>query len=127
MMDNTTVRNTDCTLLADADLVGAYRQPESVLPQVQGEEGQPMPPRSSTRKGFCKQKPTGGIPFLARSLTGKGFNKGIISLIMDAWRPSTKKLYSTYLNKWGMFCVRNDVSLLRIDYCDAGPFRGALF
>ena len=30
---------------------------------------------------------------------------------MESWRPSTKKLYTTYLNKWATFCVERDISL----------------
>ena len=28
---------------------------------------------------------------------------------MDAWRPSTKKVYTTYLNKWAVFCLERDI------------------
>ena len=31
---------------------------------------------------------------------------------MDAWRPSTKKLYSTYINKWMTFCFERDMNPL---------------
>ena len=30
---------------------------------------------------------------------------------MDAWRSSTKKLYSTYLRKWATYCLEKDVNL----------------
>ena len=29
-----------------------------------------------------------------------GFDKSTVSLMLDSWRPSTKKLYTTYLRKW---------------------------
>ena len=32
---------------------------------------------------------------------------------MDAWRASTKQLYTTYLKKWAVFCVSHGVSLLQ--------------
>ena len=32
---------------------------------------------------------------------------------MDAWRDSTKKLYSTYLRKWAVFCLERNVSLTK--------------
>ena len=32
---------------------------------------------------------------------------------MDAWRPTTKKIYSTYINKWVKFCVEKDVNVLQ--------------
>ena len=31
---------------------------------------------------------------------------------MDAWRPSTKKVYTTYLNKWSLFCVERNIDIL---------------
>ena len=31
---------------------------------------------------------------------------------MDSWRPSTKKLYTTYLNKWSVFCLERDIQIL---------------
>lgn len=30
---------------------------------------------------------------------------------MNTWRPSTKRLYSTYLNKWEQFCIKHNYSL----------------
>ena len=30
---------------------------------------------------------------------------------MDSWRKSTKKLYTTYLNKWATFCVQKGIDL----------------
>ena len=32
---------------------------------------------------------------------------------MDAWRPSTKKLYTTYLNKWAVFCLERGIEILK--------------
>ena len=32
---------------------------------------------------------------------------------MDAWRPSTKKIYSTYLNKWATFCCERGINPLQ--------------
>ena len=31
---------------------------------------------------------------------------------MNAWRDSTKNMYSTYLNKWAVFCVERDIAIL---------------
>ena len=41
----------------------------------------------------------------------KGFDLSTVLLIMDSWRPSTKKLYTTYLNKWALYCVEREVSI----------------
>ena len=32
---------------------------------------------------------------------------------MDAWRPSTKKVYTTYVRKWAVFCITNNIKLLK--------------
>ena len=42
-----------------------------------------------------------------------GFDKETVLLVLDAWRPSTKKVYGNYLKKWALFCVENRVSLLK--------------
>ena len=41
----------------------------------------------------------------------QGFDKDTVLLIMDAWRPSTKKVYTTYLNKWASFCVERQIEI----------------
>ena len=54
----------------------------------------------------------GGIPFLVKKLINSSFDRPTIDLIMDAWRPSTKKVYTTYLRKWVVFCVSKNIKLL---------------
>ena len=56
--------------------------------------------------------PIGGLPFFAKTLLKQGFDKQTILLIMDAWRPSTKKVYTTYLNKWSVFCIERNIEIL---------------
>ena len=58
------------------------------------------------------QLPVGGITFLAKRLRLLGYDKETIQLIIDAWRPSTKRVYTTYLKKWVLFCIRFRVKLL---------------
>ena len=41
-----------------------------------------------------------------------GFDRDTVNLIMDAWRPGTKKVYTTYLRKWATFCVQHRIKLL---------------
>ena len=57
--------------------------------------------------------PIGGLPFFAKTLLAQGFDKQTIILIMDAWRPSTKKVYTTYLNKWSLFCVERKIDIFQ--------------
>ena len=56
--------------------------------------------------------PIGGLPFFAKQLLTQGFDNQTVLLIMDAWRPSTKKVYTTYLNKWSLFCIEKNISIL---------------
>ena len=45
-------------------------------------------------------------------LLKQGFDKHTVALMMDAWRPSTKKVYTTYLNKWSTFCIERNIDIL---------------
>ena len=56
--------------------------------------------------------PFGGLPFFGKDLLNQGFDKETVLLIMSAWRDSTKKLYSTYLNKWSTFCIERSIQIL---------------
>ena len=42
-----------------------------------------------------------------------GFDKATVLLVMDGWRDGTKKVYTTYLRKWGTFCIENKGSLMK--------------
>ena len=55
--------------------------------------------------------PLGGLPLVGKQLLEKGYDQQTVLLIMDSWRPSTKKLYSTYVCKWLTYCVQNKVSV----------------
>ena len=56
--------------------------------------------------------PIGGLPFFAQMLLKQGFDKSTVLLMMNAWRPSTKKVYTTYLNKWSTFCIERNINIL---------------
>ena len=45
-------------------------------------------------------------------MRNKGYDRATIDLILKAWRPSTKKNYSTYLRKWATFCVQRGINPL---------------
>ena len=103
-------RDPGGSTVADKTMVGA---PDCTEPQenmLQTQEEQSRSQRCPRQHSAVKQKPAGGLPFFARLLLRKGFDKATVALIMDAWRPSTKKLYSTYLNKWAVFCVERGIN-----------------
>ena len=52
------------------------------------------------------------MPFLAKKLLKAGYDLDTVKLIMGAWRPGTKKVYSNYLRKWAVFCLQFKVPLL---------------
>ena len=45
---------------------------------------------------------------------------------MSAWRPGTKKVYTTYLRKWAVFCLEHKVSLLQPKLPEVCRFLGGL-
>ena len=49
---------------------------------------------------------------MGRKLLKAGFDKETVLLVMDAWRPSTKKVYGNYLRKWALFCVEHGIKLM---------------
>ena len=50
---------------------------------------------------------------MGQKLLKAGYDKRTVDLMLDAWRASTKRLYSTYLRKWALFVLENRVSLLK--------------
>ena len=56
--------------------------------------------------------PLGDLPIFGKMLLKQGFDKETVLLIMSAWRVSTKKVYSTYLNKWSTFCIERSINIL---------------
>ena len=61
---------------------------------------------------FLNRCPLGACLFFAKSVLAQGFDKQTVLLMMDAWRPSTKKIYTTYLNKWAVYCVERGIAIL---------------
>ena len=68
--------------------------------------------RQTSKRVFSKQMPIGGLPFFGKMLKQQGFDKETVLLIMSAWRDSTKKIYSTYLNKWAVYCIQHSITIL---------------
>lgn len=44
------------------------------------------------------------LPLLDLNLSKQGFSKGAIKIARQAWRPGTRKVYTTYLKQWLQFC-----------------------
>lgn len=47
---------------------------------------------------------TSGMQVIRKSLTLRGVSEKAAKVILQSWRGSTHKQYSTYLNKWLLFC-----------------------
>ena len=80
--------------------------------EVPKENKQSHPTGKAGQSRVHVQLPVGGITFLAKKLRSLGYDKETIELITDTWRPSTKRVYTTYLKKWALFCIRFRVKLL---------------
>ncbi|WAR19981.1 hypothetical protein MAR_001819 [Mya arenaria] len=57
----------------------------------------------------------------------QGFSDNAIDVIMSSWRKSTKKQYTTYINKWNMYCTENNVQVSSPVVCDVINFLDKLF
>ena len=57
--------------------------------------------------------PTGRLSFLARKLRDQGYDNQTIELVLDAWRPSTCKVYGNYLRKWALFCMEGRINIYK--------------
>ena len=97
--------------VAGTAMVRTANEPNEEEDLHQKEEGQPFQSGKSNKQRTNEQLPTGSMLLLAKILRQQGFDKGTISLVMDAWRPSTKKTYTTYLRQWITFCVHRKISV----------------
>ena len=95
--------------LAEPTLVGQTHQPGIATPQVQAEEEKSQRVGQPRQRSTTRQMPIGGIPILGKSLLREGFDRKTVDLMMKAWRPSTKTLYSTYIKKWLLFCYERGI------------------
>ena len=81
--------------------------------EVQEEEQQPVATEGRKSATKSAQHPIGGLPIFGKCMLDKEYDRKTVDLIMDAWRPSTKKLYSTYLRNGLPFVWRGTLSQLR--------------
>ena len=92
-------------------MVGETDKSQSKKTTVSTRKEQSSASGTSKQRGVHKQMPIGGLPLFGKSLLRQGYDLKTIELIMNAWRPSTKKIYSTYLNKWALFCVQRNIDI----------------
>ena len=59
---------------------------------------------------------------MGKKLLKAGFDKETVLLVLEAWRPSTKKVYSNYLRKWATFCLTRGVDLYQPTLAQACMF-----
>ena len=72
-------------------------------------EGPPIPPVQQ-RQSTPNETDPSGYSLIRDTLKAKGIKDVTINIILDSWRNSTKKQYSTYLNKWITFCGQNSAN-----------------
>ena len=108
--------------MADSAMVRQDKEvdQEEDLPSTRKQ--QPSERRKAYEERSGTKVPTGGMPFLSEKLTRLGYDKKTVDLMMSAWRPGTKKVYTTYLNKWAVYCVEKGVDLLKPELTQACLF-----
>ena len=91
-------------VVADSALMGSTNVTRLVEVVLQTKKEQSTPHRKNGQCARVAQHPLGNLPILGKALMKKGFDKRTATLILDAWRLTTKKNYTTYLQKWSLFC-----------------------
>ena len=51
-----------------------------------------------------------GLSIIRKTLKNGGFQDDTINIILASWRPSTKRQYKTYLQKWIQFCNKKTLN-----------------
>ena len=75
---------------------------------------QSTPSGSTSKRRGRVVNTVNGIPFLRNVLEKEGFDKITIDRILQfTWRPGTVKLYTTYIKKWGLYCLLKSVPPLK--------------
>ena len=120
-------RDTGSSVLANTAVVGAFSESQSTIHENTCTKSQSDSSRSAQKCRISKQMPLGGLPFFGQMLVKQGFDKQTVLLIMSGWRDSTKKLYSTYLNKWATYCVERNIAIMSPTLPQACRFLRLLF
>ena len=52
----------------------------------------------------CEQTTSNALSYIRKSFKSRKLSEKSVDIIMSSWRQSTKKQYSTYINRWISFC-----------------------
>ena len=99
--------------LASATLVRTSDGSEQQAVAHQKEKEQSVECGTTHKQGLRTQLPIGDLPLLGKKMLAQGFDKETVLLVMDAWRPGTKKVYSMYIRKWMTFCLQFNVDVYK--------------
>ena len=81
----------------------------SVLHNTEGTQ-QPSTSRTPKARGRCSNDSIKSIPFLRKRLEPFGLDRVTLERILQfSWRKGTIQLYTTYLKKWGLYCLLKKV------------------
>lgn len=87
-------------------------QASTVIPPLQETTKQPHPTWTTQQAEAVRGHATDGMPFLRHKLTLAGHDQDTITLMMGAWRESTKKQYTSYIKRWEKFAEQHKWSVL---------------
>lgn len=79
--------------------------------KIPRKEGKPKTPVQKTQRRSVKQDPPGGLPLLLGKLLNMGVSQTAVNFIKHAWRPTTRKSYTSYINQWITFCVQRGYNM----------------
>lgn len=96
-------RDLDSAQLAVSNLVhysNTVGQKNSLLPE-KGRE--PEEPKEKIDYRNFDIYSRNSLPLLDKNLEKQGFSKGAIKIARQAWRPATRKVYTSYIKQWLLF------------------------
>ena len=71
--------------------------------------GESVIPTRNSKTTQIKENETGGIPFIRECLISAGLPRQAADIIMQSWRPSTRKQYGLYYQRWVQFCQQQQI------------------
>ena len=67
------------------------------------------------------------MPFIRKCLSSRGISSGATEIIETSWRAGTRKQYTTYLQRWRLYCSQRDIDPIFPPVAAGINFLGELF
>ena len=98
----------NCSKLAVPKLVRKNTERVNIQTPFSFQKQASVATTTSARNNSPTESQTGPVsmPFIGQALQRYDLSPGVQEIIIQSWRDSTRKQYSTYLSKWENFCLQ---------------------